>query len=114
MKQETYTRFTTQIRSYLLPTLVITLGIQFIRSFIPGLGWYLRDTIAVGTMSLIPYAFGTFALGFLAPLVRRLTGAKTALWITAGGMALVRLIEQISGDANAQKTGDKQQKKAPE
>ena len=97
MKQDPAARFFYRLRTYALPTLVITLGLQFIRAFIPGLAWYLRDTVAVGTLSLIPYAFGTFALGFLAPLIRRLTGTKAALWITAGGLALLRVAEQICG-----------------
>jgi len=95
MKQDLSSRFSSQIRSYALPALVIIFGLQFIRSFIQGLSWYLRDTVAVGTMNLIPYAFGTFALGFLAPLIRRLVGTKAALWITAGGIALLRIVEQI-------------------
>jgi endonuclease/exonuclease/phosphatase family metal-dependent hydrolase len=95
MKQVSSSNFASQIRSCLLPTLAITFGLQFIRSFIPGLAWYLRDTVAVGTMSLIPYAFGTFALGFIAPLVRRLLGTRSALWITAGSLALLRIGEQI-------------------
>ncbi len=97
MKQDPAARFFYRLRTYALPTLVITLGLQFIRAFIPGLAWYLRDTVAVGTLSLIPYAFGTFALGFLAPLIRRLTGTKAVLWITAGGLALLRVAEQICG-----------------
>ncbi len=95
MESKTNSRFASQIRSYLLPTLAVTFGLQFLRSFIPGLAWYLRDTVAVGTLSLIPYAFGTFGLGFLAPLLRRVTGNKAALWITTGGLALVRIAEQI-------------------
>ncbi len=98
MKQNSSSKFTSQIRSYALPVLVITFGLQFIRSFIPSLAWYLRDTVAVETLSLIPYAFGTFTLGFLAPLIRRLAGTKVALWITAGGLALVRIVEQINGN----------------
>jgi len=97
MKQNPFSKFADQVQSYALPILVITFGLQFIRSFIPGLAWYLRDTVAVDTLSLIPYAFGTFFLGFLAPLIRRLAGIKAALWITAGGSAIVRVIEQISG-----------------
>ncbi len=96
MEQSYYSRIATQIRSYSLPVLVITFGLQFMRSFIPGLAWYLRDTVAVGTLSLIPYAFGTFALGFLAPLLRRIAGTKKALWITAGGLSLLRILEQIN------------------
>lgn len=95
MIQNSYSRFATRISSYMLPILVITFGLQFIRSFIPGLAWYLRDTVSVGTLSLIPYAFGTFALGFLAPLLRRAAGIKAGLWITAGGLALLRIVEQV-------------------
>ncbi len=95
MKNRASSFYIAQIKSYLLPVLVITFGLQFIRSFIPSLAWYLRDTAAVGTLSLIPYAFGTFLLGFLAPLIRRIAGARTAIWFTAGGLALVRIIEQI-------------------
>jgi endonuclease/exonuclease/phosphatase family metal-dependent hydrolase/MFS family permease len=86
------------IQKYLLPILVFSFGLQLLRAFIPGLAWYLRDTVGIGTLSLIPYAFGTFFLGFLAPLLLRIFGDRGALWITAGGLALVRFIEQISRD----------------
>jgi len=95
MTQSSLSQFASKMRLYLLPALVISFGLQFIRSFIPGLAWYLRDTIAVGTFNLIPYAFGTFGLGFLAPVIQRISGTKNALWISAGGLALVRIAEQI-------------------
>jgi len=81
---------------YLLPVLVFTLGMQLLRVFIPSLAWYLRDTVKISTLNLIPYAFGTFLLGFLAAALRRLVGARNALWIAAGGVAVVRLAEQLS------------------
>ena len=87
-----------RILDYLLPVLVFTFGLQMLRVFIPGLAWYLRDTVGTSTLSLIPYAFGTFALGFLAAPLRRLAGARSALWISAGGLAIIRLLEQISGN----------------
>ena len=87
-----------RILDYLLPVLVFTFGLQMLRVFIPGLAWYLRDTVGTSTLSLIPYAFGTFALGFLAAPLRRLAGARSALWISAGGLAILRLLEQISGN----------------
>jgi endonuclease/exonuclease/phosphatase family metal-dependent hydrolase len=86
------------IQKYILPILVFSFGLQLLRAFIPGLAWYLKDTVGIGTLSLIPYAFGTFFLGFLAPLLLRIFGDRIALWITAGGLALVRFIEQISRD----------------
>ncbi|MGB2962927.1 MAG: endonuclease/exonuclease/phosphatase family protein [Anaerolineales bacterium] len=84
--------------NYLLPALVTAFGLQTLRAFIPGLAWYLKDTVGIGTLSLIPYAFGTFFLGFLAPLLRRLFGDWGSLWVSAGGLAIVRLIEQFSRD----------------
>jgi endonuclease/exonuclease/phosphatase family metal-dependent hydrolase len=85
-----------RILDYLLPALVFTFGLQLLRVFIPGLAWYLRDTVGTSTLSLIPYAFGTFFLGFLAALFRRLVGYRSALWITGGGLAVLRLVEQFS------------------
>jgi endonuclease/exonuclease/phosphatase family metal-dependent hydrolase len=84
------------IQRYLLPILVFSFGLQLLRAFIPGLAWYLKDTVGIGTLSLIPYAFGTFFLGFLAPLLLRIFGDRGALWITAGGLGLIRFVEQIS------------------
>ncbi|TET34493.1 MAG: hypothetical protein E3J69_06185 [Anaerolineales bacterium] len=81
---------------YLLPALVFTLSMQLLRVFISSLAWYLRDTVGISTLSLIPYAFGTFLLGFLAAALHRLVGSRNALWITAGGVAVLRLIEQLS------------------
>jgi endonuclease/exonuclease/phosphatase family metal-dependent hydrolase len=83
------------LSSIALPALVLTLGLQTLRIFIPTLGWYLRDTLGVGSATLGIYAFGTFLVGFLAPLVWRLPGSRTGLWVTAGGVALVRLAEQL-------------------
>jgi endonuclease/exonuclease/phosphatase family metal-dependent hydrolase len=83
------------LRSLVLPTLVITLGMQMLRVFIPGLAWYMMDTVGVPSMNLAGYAFGAFALAFLAAVLRRLAGPHISLWITAGGLALLRLVEQL-------------------
>lgn len=85
-----------RIFEILLPVMVITLGMQFLRLVISGLAWYMRDALKIGTLSLLPYAVGTFLLGFLAAVLRRLAGPRLALWVTAGGIALVRLVEQLS------------------
>ena len=90
----------TQVRSasfqaLILPSIVVVLGLQSLRGFIPGLSWYLRDTVGAGTFSLLPYAFGTFILGFLAIIVSKLFNARLSLWISAGGLAVLRLIEQL-------------------
>jgi endonuclease/exonuclease/phosphatase family metal-dependent hydrolase len=86
------------LQALILPTLMVVFGLQALRGFIPGLAWYLRDTVGAGTLSLLPYAFGTFFLGFLAILVARLFKAKLSLWISAGGLTALRLVEQVVKD----------------
>ncbi len=80
---------------YLLPALVILFGMQFLRSLMPSLGWYLRDSVGIGSMQLLPYAFGTFFLGFLAAVLRRILGPQASLWLTAGGLAFLRVADQF-------------------
>jgi len=84
--------------SFILPVLVFVFGLQLIRGFVASVTWYLMFTVGVGSLDLIPYAFGTFFLGFLAAPLRRLAGNRGSLWITAGGVAVLRLVEQISRD----------------
>jgi len=84
-----------RFRQWVLPILVVTMGMQLLRLFIGSLTWYLRDTVGLSAVSLIPYAIGTFLVALLAPLIWRVAGPRPALWITAGGVAVVRLIEQI-------------------
>jgi endonuclease/exonuclease/phosphatase family metal-dependent hydrolase len=79
---------------YALPCFIFAFGLQLMRGFIPGLAWYLRDTAGIPTLQLIPYAFGTFVLGFSAAILRRLFGDQRSLWVTAGGVVVVRLVEQ--------------------
>lgn len=98
MKTTSRPKYLRTLIESLLPALVTAAGLQLLRSLIPGLVWYLRDTRGASTLGLIPYAFGTFFLGFLAPLLARLLGKKPALWLTAGGTALVRVCEQFIHD----------------
>jgi endonuclease/exonuclease/phosphatase family metal-dependent hydrolase len=89
---------TERLRQWILPILVVTMGMQLLRLFIGSLTWYLRDTEGLSAVSLVPYAFGTFLLALLAPLLWRVAGPRLALWISAGGVAILRLIEQIVTD----------------
>jgi endonuclease/exonuclease/phosphatase family metal-dependent hydrolase len=98
MNAKTQSSSFSRIHGYLLPAMVITFGMQLLRVFIPSLAWYLRDTVGISSLSLIPYAFGTFFLGFLAAALRLLLGSRTMLWITAGGVAVIRMIEQLIAD----------------
>jgi len=89
---------TDRMRQWILPILVVTMGMQLLRLFIGNLTWYLRDTEGLSAVSLAPYAFGTFLLAFLAPLLWRVVGPRLALWISAGGVAILRLVEQVVTD----------------
>ena len=84
-----------------LPALVITLGLQLLRVFIPSLAWYLRDTLGVGSALLGACAFGTFLLGFIAAPLRRALGPTVTLRFSLGGLAVVRLAEQVVHDPAA-------------
>jgi endonuclease/exonuclease/phosphatase family metal-dependent hydrolase len=78
-----------------LPALTVTLGLQLLRVFIPGLAWYLRDTLGASPAVLGTCTLGTFLLGSLATPLHRLLGRRTSLFVTAGVLAAVRLAEQL-------------------
>ncbi|MGD8758973.1 MAG: endonuclease/exonuclease/phosphatase family protein [Anaerolineales bacterium] len=83
------------LKSIALPAIVIALGLQTLRVFLPSLAWYLKDTVGVGSAFLGIYAIGTFLVGYLAALLRRLAGPKLSLWLAAGAVAALRLAEQV-------------------
>ena len=83
------------LRTLALPALTVVSGMQIFRVFFPSLAWYLKDTVGVGTITLAGYAFVPFLVGLLAAILRRLTGSRMALWLTAGGLALIRVVEQV-------------------
>lgn len=85
-------------RRWLLPILTVVMGMQLLRVFIPSLAWYLRDTVGLSSVSLAPYAFGTFLVAFLAAPLRRLAGSRNAVRLTAIGVAALRAAEQLSAD----------------
>jgi len=84
-----------------LVALTVVFGLQMIRVLLPLFGYFLRDTKGVSPMTLAPIAIGVFALSFLAAPLRRLVGLPTALAITAGGVAILRVVEQLSHDSAA-------------
>ncbi len=98
MKSSVRSSLYSRMSRYLTPALVVLFGMHFLRTMIPGLVWYMRDTVGLGTMQLIPYAFGTFFLGFLAAILHKNLGARASFLLTAGGVALLRVIEQFSLD----------------
>lgn len=79
-----------------LPTLVITLGVGTIRVLFPSLAWYLRDTVGASSITVGGHVFIAALLGFTAAGWRRLLGPRLSLWLTGGGIAVLRLAEQVS------------------
>jgi endonuclease/exonuclease/phosphatase family metal-dependent hydrolase len=77
-------------------SLIVIFGLQLIRVLLPTFVYYLRDSQGMSAISLAPIALGVFALSFLAAPLRRLVGLRWAFVITAGGVALIRAVEQLS------------------
>lgn len=84
------------LRGLALPALVTLIGMQSLRVYFPSLAWYLRDTVGVGSMTLGGIAIATFLVGLVSPALRRLIGPGGLLWLTAGGLGILRLVEQLS------------------
>ncbi len=95
--------------SALLVALVVVLGFQLVRVFIPLVGWYLRDVRLLGTYDLIPYAVGPFVVAFTVPVFARLLGPRVMSALAVGGLVAARVIEQVittaSGDLWASMIG---------
>lgn len=81
--------------AWLTTALTTVLGLQMLRALFVGFVGYLRDSVGYGSLELAPIAIGVFALSLLAGLINRLAGTRNSLWITGGGLAIVRIIEQV-------------------
>jgi len=88
-------RIRNQAPQWTLTALTVLFALQMIRVFYGTLVYYLRDSQGMSAISLAPIALGVFALSFLAAPLWRIAGIKTALVITAGGVALIRIVEQL-------------------
>ena len=78
-----------------LLALTVVFGLQVLRVLLTGLVFYIRDSQDAGSFVPGGYALVLFLLAFLAAPVRRLLGPRHTLILTAGGLALVRLVEQL-------------------
>lgn len=81
-----------------LPALATTLGLQSIRVLFPSLTWVLADAHGAGPLTLTAVAFASFFPAVFAPLLRRLAGRQRSLTLAAGGLAVLRLAEQLNRD----------------
>ena len=82
----------------LLGGLVFALGAQSIRFFFGSLTWYVRDTLGVGVIDLIPLALAPFAAGLVLPVLSRLLTIRGALWVGSLVLVVARVVNQVSGD----------------
>ncbi|MFQ5610603.1 MAG: endonuclease/exonuclease/phosphatase family protein [Anaerolineae bacterium] len=86
-------RLSAYLPDLLLVALVTTLGLQLMRVFFTMLVWGPGETFEIPQLGLI--ALGTFALVFLTPLLRKLVGDRWLVYGAFGGLAVLRLLEQI-------------------
>ncbi|MCH7662805.1 MAG: endonuclease/exonuclease/phosphatase family protein [Chloroflexi bacterium] len=100
MENETSPTLIQSIQKSGMTLITVMFGLQMLRVLMPSLAVYLRDTVGVGSLDLAPIAVGIFSLSFLAGILWRYAGPRTALWISAGGVAIVRVLEQISTSPN--------------
>lgn len=79
-----------------LPALTVVFGAQTLRFLIPRIVHYLGVQPGVSTIDMGLFAFGVFLTAFLAAALHRLLRLRPALALTAGGLAIVRFLEQLS------------------
>ncbi len=80
----------------ILSALIFVLGLQSMRFLFASLTWYLRDTLGIGVLDLVPIALAPFLLSALIPIVSRWAGGRTMLWAGTAVLILSRLALQIS------------------
>ena len=87
-------------KQFAVTIITVAFGLQLIRVLLVSLAGYLRDSVGVASLDLAPIALGIFSLSFLAGIIWKYAGPAASLWISAGGVAVIRLAEQLSTSAN--------------
>ena len=85
----------TSVATLLLGALVVAFGLQLMRVLFVEMAVYLTQVQAISSISVGAMGLAVFLCGFLEPVVRRVLGARNALPVVAGSLALVRVAEQI-------------------
>ena len=80
----------------MLPALTTMFGLQMLRVLLPSIVWYLGDTLDASNAILGLAAIGVFALSFLVTPFYRSLGLRRALFSTLVGIAIMRLLEQVT------------------
>ena len=79
----------------LFGALVFTLGAQSIRFLLGSIAWYLRDTVGIGTLDLVPIALAPFLLGAIIPLLVRWLSVRGALGLGVWLLVVSRIVNQV-------------------
>lgn len=85
--------------SWAVSILVVVFGMQMLRVMLLSFVGYLRDSQDMASLDLAPIAIGIFALGLSAALLNKIAGSSKFVWISAGGLAVVRVAEQVADTA---------------
>lgn len=80
----------------LLGALVFTMGAQSMRFLFGSITWYLRDTVGIGTLDLVPIALAPFLLGAIIPLTVRWLSVRGALGFGVWLLVVARTVSQIA------------------
>lgn len=87
-----------RIARILFASLVVVFGLQSMRFLFGSLSWYLRDTLGIGVLDLIPIAFAPFLLAGLIPLLVRWIPFQRVLFSATLVLVVARLVNQIAAD----------------
>lgn len=85
-----------RLAKLIFAALVFVIGLQAMRFLFGSLTWYLRDTLGIGVLDLVPIALAPFVLAGLLPILARWSGPRTMLWTGAAMLILSRIVLQVS------------------
>jgi endonuclease/exonuclease/phosphatase family metal-dependent hydrolase len=80
----------------LFSAFLFTLGAQSIRFLFGSMAWYLRDTVGIGVIDLIPIALAPFVLAFVFPMFSRWLTVRGATWLCVWLVVAGRVVVQVS------------------
>lgn len=86
---------------WLLAALVFLTGIEMARFHFGSLGWYMRDTVGIGAIDLIPIALAPFLAGALLPILSRWLSLRYSLVVGGILLAGARIANQVIDDPAA-------------
>ncbi len=86
-----------RLERLLLTALIFVLGFQVMRFLFASLTWYLRDTLGIGVIDLVPISLAPFVLGALLPILSRFIPVKRAFWLGVALLVGSRFLIQLTG-----------------